>query len=189
VRGKGSRAIRLGLAKQEVMALALVRVSPWQDLFEAQREMDSLMRRLFDQPLDSLPSFRESGVTTSWVPAVDVFTRGDDLVVRAELPGIDPEKDLEITVQDNVLVIRGERRHEERTEGDGIYRVESRYGAFERRIRLPEGVKDSDISATHKDGILEVVVPKAAQLDEAKRIPVQANGGRKALAARGSKKS
>jgi len=120
---------------------------------------------------------------------VDVFTRGEDLVVRAELPGIDPEKDLEITVQDNVLVIRGERRQEERTEGDGIYRVESRYGAFERRIRLPEGVKDGDISAIYENGILEVVVAKAAQLDEAKRIPVQANGGLKGLAARGRKKS
>jgi HSP20 family protein len=167
--------------------LALMRLSPWQDLFDAQRDMDSLVRRFFDRPTWSLPSSWETPAY-SWVPAVDVFNRGDDLVVRAELPGVDPEKDVEISVQDNVLRIRGERRMEEHTEGDGTYRLESRYGSFERTVLLPRGVKESDITATYEDGILEVVVPKAAQVDGAKRIPVQASGGRKALTARGRKK-
>jgi HSP20 family protein len=167
--------------------LALMRVSPWQDLFEAQREVDGLIRRLFDRPV-SLPSLWDTPGSTGWVPAVDVFTRGDDLVVRAELPGIDPEKDLDISLQDNMLRIRGERRHEERTESDGTYRFESRYGSFERSILLPEGVKEGDISATYENGILEIVVPKAAHLDGARKIPVQVNGGRKALTARGRKK-
>jgi HSP20 family protein len=170
------------------MALALMRVSPWQDLFGAQREADTLMRRFFDRPI-SLPPVWESTGSTSWIPAVDVFTRGDDLVVRAELPGIDPEKDVEISLQDNMLRIRGERRHEERSEGDGTYRFETRYGSFERSILLPEGVKERDISATYENGILEVVVPKAAHLDGARKIPVQVNGGRRALTARGRKKS
>jgi HSP20 family protein len=184
---RGFRAARLGSTKQEVMALALMRMSPWHDLFDAHREMDTLVHRFFDRPV-SLPSFWETP-WTSWVPAVDVFTRGDDLVVRAELPGIDPEKDLDISLQDNVLLIRGERRMEERTEGDGTYRVESRYGSFERSVLLPEGVKEGDISATYENGILEVVVPKAARLGGDKKIPVRVSGGRKALTARGRKKS
>jgi len=169
--------------------LALMRLSPWQDLFDAQRDMDTLVRRFFDRPTWSLPSSWETPAH-SWVPAVDVFNRGDDLVVRAELPGIDPEKDVEISLQDNVLRIRGERRMEERTEGEGTYRLESRYGSFERSVLLPEGVREEDMSATYENGILEVVVPKAAHLDGAKRIPVQAAaGGRRALTARGRKKS
>ena len=169
------------------MALALMRLSPWQDLYDAQREMDTLVRRFFDRPTWSLPGAWENS-RNSWVPAVDVFDRDDDLVVRAELPGIDPDRDVEISVQDNVLTIRGERRMEERTEEDGAYRLESRYGSFERSVLLPRGVKEGDISATYENGILEVVVPRAAQLDGAKKIPVQASGGRKALTAKGRKK-
>jgi HSP20 family protein len=145
------------------------------------------MSRIFDRPTVSLPW--ETFARNGWVPAVDVLTRGEDLVVRAELPGIDPEKDLDIGLQDNVLRIRGERRHEERTEGEGTYRLESRYGSFERSVLLPEGVKDGDISATYENGILEIVVPKAARQDGAKKIPIQVGGSRKALTARGRKKS
>lgn len=167
--------------------MALMRLSPWQDLFDAQREMDTLVRRFFDRPAWSLPSAWETPVN-SWVPPVDVFHRGEDLVVRAELPGIDPENDVEISLQDNVLRIRGERRMEERHEGDDTYRLESRYGSFERSVLLPKGVKEGDITATYENGILEVVVPKAARLDGATRIPIQASGGRRALTARGRKK-
>lgn len=168
--------------------MALMRLSPWQDLYHAQRDMDTLVRRFFDRPTWSIPSFWETPAY-GWVPAIDVFHRGDDMVVRAELPGIDPVKDVEISLQDNILRIRGERRMEERTEEDGTYRMESRYGSFERSVLLPQGVKESDISATYESGILEVVVPKTAHLDGAKKIPVRASGGRKALTARGRKKS
>jgi HSP20 family protein len=167
--------------------LALMRLSPWQDLLDAQREMEGFVRGFFDRPNRSMLSSWESPAA-EWIPAVDVFKRNGDLVVRAEVPGIDPEKDLDITVRDGMLRIRGERRREDRTESDGTYRSETLYGAFERAILLPQGVKQEDISATYENGILEVVVPKAAQLKEGHRIPVQVNGGRKALAARGGKK-
>lgn len=68
---------------------------------------------------------------------MDMFRRDGDLVVRAELPGIDPQRDVEVTVQDNVLTIRGERRHEERTDGNGSSRFESAYGRFERSVLCP----------------------------------------------------
>lgn len=168
------------------LGMALVRWSPWQDLLGVQRDMDEMFRRIggFDR-YGGLAATRGS-----WVPAVDVIHRDGDVVVRAELPGIDPEKDVDISLERNVLTIRGERRQEERTNGSGAYRVESSYGAFERSVLLPEGVDADDISATYQNGILEVVVPGAAQLSGGKRIPVRVGEGRKtALTARGRKKS
>jgi HSP20 family protein len=161
--------------------MALVRWSPWQGLFDIQRDMDVLMRRLTG-------SFLNRAVNDpTWVPAVDVFHRDKDLVVRAELPGVDPERDVEIVVQNGVLGIRGERRHEDRTEENGISRYESSYGTFERSVLLPEGVNDDDIQATYEHGILEVVVPRAAELSGGRRIPVQAGNARKALTTKGRK--
>lgn len=81
-----------------------------------------------------------------------------------------------------------ERRREDRTEENGTYRSETVDGSFERAILLPHGVKQDDISASYENGILEVVVPKAAQLNEGHRAPVQVNGERKALRAKGRKK-
>ncbi|HEV3475652.1 MAG TPA: Hsp20/alpha crystallin family protein [Actinomycetota bacterium] len=163
--------------------MALVRWSPWQGLFDVQRDMDVLLRRMtggLDWP--------GLGNGRTWVPAVDVFHREGDLVVRAELPGVDPEKDVDITVQDNVLTIKGERRHEERAESNGISRFETAYGSFERRILLPEGVKESDIQASFENGILEVVVPGVAELTAPKKIPVQIGSARrKAITTRGRK--
>ena len=112
--------------------------------------MDVLMRRLTRSWADA----SNFGSRRAWVTAVDVFTRDGDLIVRAELPGIDPEKDAEISVQDGVLTIRGERRHEDRSQGNGVYRVESSYGAFERTVPLPRDVKEEDIHASYENGIL-----------------------------------
>lgn len=86
------------------------------------------------------------------MPAVDVFHRGKDLVVRADLPGINPEGYVDITLQDNVLWIRGERNQEERTDGDGTYMLESSYGFFQRGIPLPEGVKTDRITGNYENG-------------------------------------
>jgi HSP20 family protein len=79
--------------------------------------------------------------------------------VRAELAGIDPDKDVEITVKDGMLQITAERRVEEKTEDKGYTRHELRYGSFSRALPLPEGASESDIKATYKDGILEIRVP------------------------------
>jgi HSP20 family protein len=107
---------------------------------------------------------------------VDEFQEGDAHVVRAELPGIDPEKDVEITVEGGMLHLRAERRQEEEKEGKTWRRRELRYGSFSRTLPLPEGVSENDIQATYKDGILEVraPVPKGGPEREVKRIPVSA---------------
>jgi HSP20 family protein len=97
----------------------------------------------------------------------------DSLVIRAEMPGIDPDKDVEIKVRDHLLEIRGERREEESTEEKGTRRSEFRYGSFFRAVPLPMEAKEGDVQASYKDGVLEVRVPCAPAIEEKPQpIPV-----------------
>ena len=105
---------------------------------------------------------------------VEEFEQDGTLVVRAEMPGIDPDKDVEITVGDGMLTLRAERtEEEEETSKKHFHRKEIRYGGFFRTLPLPEGVKEDDISASYKDGVLEIRVPVAeAPKTEATHIPI-----------------
>jgi HSP20 family protein len=95
------------------------------------------------------------------------------LVIRAELPGVDPEKDVEIDVTDDRLAIRAERRSEETESKDGVVRSEFRYGSLSRIVALPRDTKIDDITAAYKDGILEVTVPMPTEVKEAaKRVAI-----------------
>lgn len=94
---------------------------------------------------------------------VDEYQEGNTLVVRAELPGINPDKDLELAVSDGMLRINAQRRLEEKTEGKGYLRHELRYGTFTRVLPLPEGVSEDDITANYRDGILEIQIPLPEQ--------------------------
>jgi HSP20 family protein len=122
----------------------------------------SRMDRLFEEWMRSLPMRRPFGLGWDWpgedLIRVDEYREGDTEVIRAELPGIDPEKDVELTVGEGMLRISAERRVEEKTEDLGYVRHELRYGSMRRTLPLPEGVSESDVSATYKDGILEVRV-------------------------------
>ena len=123
------------------------------------------MDRLFDEWMRSMPIRRPFGLHWDWpgddIIRVDEYRDGDTVVVRAELPGIDPEKDVEITVADGILRITAERRVEEKSEDKGYSRHELRYGSLSRTLPLPEGASESDIKASYKDGILEIRVPVA----------------------------
>jgi HSP20 family protein len=103
--------------------------------------------------------FREAGRPAGVPIRVEEVREGDELVVRAELPGVDPEKDIDVTVDEGVLTIRAqrqERAEEKQAEG---YRSEFRYGQFERQIRLPKGTSPDVVSASYRDGVLEVRLP------------------------------
>jgi HSP20 family protein len=103
---------------------------------------------------------------------VEEETRGDSRIVRAEIPGVDPEKDISVTVEGDDLVI--EARREERSEArdaDG-YRSEFRYGAFTRHVRLPRGTSPEVVSATYRDGVLEVRLPIAPGTEGPRKVPV-----------------
>lgn len=104
---------------------------------------------------------------------LEEFTEGDNVVVRAELPGIDPDKDIEITVEGGRLQITAERREEEQKEGRRFHRRELRYGSFSRTVLLPEGTDEEAITATYQHGVLEVHIPTPqAAAKEARRIPI-----------------
>ena len=119
--------------------------------------------RMFDEWMRSLPMNRVPGMPWETrgedVISVDEYRDGDTLVIRAELPGIDPEKDVELTVTDGMLRLDAERRVEEDTDDKGYTRHELRYGRFTRSLPIPDGVSADDVSATYKDGILEVRLP------------------------------
>ncbi len=94
-------------------------------------------------------------------------------VIRAELPGIDPDRDVEISVHDGMLHIAGSRTERSEEKGRTSYRSEFRYGRFERVLPLPAGTRGKDVTATYKDGVLEVRVPLESSAREAAKVPVQ----------------
>ena len=111
---------------------------------------------------------------TEDVLRVEEYRENGTLVIRADMPGIDPAKDVEVTVKDGVLHIMAERKEEEETEEKDFYRHELRYGTFTRDLPMPEGASEEDVKATYKDGVLEVRVPVAepAPAPVPKKVPV-----------------
>ena len=141
--------------------------------FDPARELDSLqgdMNRLFDRFFDGRAG---NGAGRRWIPAMDLVENDDQLVLRADLPGM-TEKDIEIEVKDNVLTLSGERRSESEKKGEGFHRVERSFGRFQRSLTLPRGVPADSVEAEFENGVLEVRVPKP---EEAKPTRVQIGKG------------
>ncbi|ALU41434.1 heat-shock protein Hsp20 (plasmid) [Kocuria flava] len=139
--------------------------------------MAGLMRR---DAFDMLEPFRrllegdlQSDLNVSW-PKVEEFQDGEAMVIRAELPDIDPDQDVELTVANDMLRLRAERREKSEHKDKATYRSEFRYGSFVRTLPLPAGTKEEDITATYKDGVLEVRAPvtEPDQVPGTKKIPV-----------------
>lgn len=108
-----------------------------------------------------------------WTPSVDIKEEAERFVIHADVPGVDP-KDIEISMEEGVLTLAGERKSESRDESDGWTRVERRSGKFLRRFTLPEGTDAENISAQGSHGVLEIVIPKVAKLAP-KKIQVKVN--------------
>ena len=98
-------------------------------------------------------------------PHVDVYEEGETIVVKAEVPGISKE-DIEVTFKDNILSISGEKRKEEKVENKDYYHMERSYGSFSRNVYLPTEVKSEEASATFRDGVLEIRIPKTEESKE-----------------------
>ena len=113
------------------------------------------------------------GATGFWAPDIEMYQRNDELVVRADLPGLKKE-DVKIDVTDNAVTIQGERRQEEETERGGIYRSERRYGSFSRTIPLPEGAITEQAKATFNHGVLEITMPAPPdQVTRGRRLEIK----------------
>jgi len=145
------------------------------DLFDDLRAAQDDLARMSRTPGHWAARFgQQAGIVPAlqaWAPAVDITERKNGYMVEAELPGIGAE-DLEITFQDGLLTIQGERHPVGGTPGEKVHRAERRYGAFRRSITLPSHVQADKIEASAHDGVLQILVPKAAEA-HAKRIPVQ----------------
>jgi HSP20 family protein len=121
------------------------------------------MRRWFD-----LPAFFTPFETMKLEERMD----GDMFVVRAEMPGINPETDADVWVADGMVHIKAERTHEERDEKDGTFRSEFSYGSFHRAVALPKGAVAGDVKATYKDGVLEVRLPVRPADEPVAKVPI-----------------
>lgn len=122
------------------------------------------LRRQMDRMFEDLPRFLgrridEEGLRGAWMPAVDIHETKEAFEVVADLPGFDAN-DVDVSVQENTLTIRGERRREEIKENETLHRVEREYGVFERSFSLPRSADAENIRATYKDGVLSLTVPK-----------------------------
>jgi HSP20 family protein len=146
----------------------VVRYEPWGLL----RRFNEDVNQLFgDSRLPSADEGDRSNIATSnWTPAVDIKEEDERFVLKADIPGVDP-KDIDVTMADGVLTIKGERKHESEEEANGYKRVERSYGTFYRRFSLPDTANAEGVSAKGKDGVLEVSIPKQEKL-QPRRITV-----------------
>ena len=148
----------------------MMRWDPFQDLRSAQDEM-AQMRPMLAHAFGLQGQPQGSDRATAWAPALDISERKDAYLVTVELPGLKPE-DLDITMEDGLLTIQGERQFAHDSSEQQFHRVERRYGAFRRSITLPAHLMAEEIEASFEDGVLQILVPKAEEA-KAKRIQVR----------------
>lgn len=142
---------------------------PFKELTTLRRDIDDLFNRFFGPEEGWFPSTGRTPALAT-MPTIESFVRNGELIVRADLPGIDP-KAIELAVEGHRLVLRGDRRaKEERKENDYFYR-EVAYGRFERAVELPDGVDTDSIKATYHDGVLEVTMKAPKEL-AGKKVPI-----------------
>jgi HSP20 family protein len=156
--------------------MALVRWDPGREVDTLQTEMN----RVFDAFFDSRPG--KGGTAQRWVPAMDLVEDKNDLVLRADLPGLS-EDDVNIEVKDGVLTISGERKTEEKKEDEGYYRVERAFGRFSRSLSLPDGIDPEQVKARFDNGVLEVRIPKPKE-----RKPHRVSIGKASVEGEGTEK-
>jgi HSP20 family protein len=150
----------------------LSRFEPFRGAFQLQEQLD----RLFGDTVER--TGRESSLT-AWAPAVDILETEHELVVKADLPDVDP-KDLDIRVENNILTIRGERKFEKKVNESNYLRVERAYGSFARSFSLANTVNTEAIKADYQNGVLTLTVPKR---EEAKPKQIKVSVGAPAVAA------
>jgi len=135
--------------------MSLRRWRPMRDLVGMREEMN----RLFDDFFTGWPE-RRGLMEGEWAPSVDVAEADTEVVVTAELPGVKQE-DVEVTITNDILTLKGEKKEEKEIKKENYHRVERSYGSFQRSISLPAGVQGDKAKAGYKDGVLKVTVPKA----------------------------
>ena len=139
---------------------------PWTGLTSLKDEMD----RLFDRFTE--PKWAEFPALGDWAPSLDLSETKDALMVKLEVPGMDA-KDIQISLQESLLTIKGEKKHEKEEKDERYYRMERAYGEFTRSVRLPVAVDGSKVAASFKNGLLTVTLPKTPAA-KGSTIPIKA---------------
>jgi len=147
--------------------MSIMRWRPTRDLLNIREEMN----RLFDDFFTGWPERRKGLTEGDWAPSVDIAETENDVLVTAELPGIKQEE-VDITITDDVLTLKGEKKEEKEIKKENYHRIERSYGSFQRSINLPTGVQGDKAKASYKDGILRISIPKA---EEAKPKQIKIN--------------
>jgi HSP20 family protein len=148
----------------EGTTMTLVRWDPFQELVS----WSNRLNRTLSDPTTA----RTEDAFGAWAPPVDIFEKDNNLVIRAELPGVD-KKDIDVRIENGVLTLHGERKRETTIDEENAYRMERIYGTFTRSFSLPTTVDPTKINALFKDGILELTVPKL-ETAKPKRIEIRA---------------
>jgi HSP20 family protein len=156
------------------MRTSISRFEPFRGVFSLQDQVNRLFNEAFDRSSD------EANLTP-WAPAVDIYETEHELVVKADLPDIQPEE-LDIRVENNILTLRGERRFEKQVNEDNYLRVERSYGSFSRSFSLANTVNTEAIKADYKNGVLTLSIPKREEA-KPKQIKVHVEGPAMAAAA------
>lgn len=145
----------------------LMRWEPFSEMNSLQREIN----RLFSDSMKREGTGSGEFVTRSWAPSVDVIENENDIVVKAELPGME-QKDIDVHLEDNQLTIKGERKFEQEDKGENYLRQERVYGSFYRSFTIGSGIQADKVSANYKNGILEIVLPKEEKV-QPKKIEIK----------------
>ena len=148
--------------------MTLVGWNPFRDFSVLQNQMN----RLFEDAMGTWQGESNGRGNTNWVPLTDIYENDNDLIVRAELPGVDP-KMIDVRMENNVLTIRGERPFEQKVAQENYHRLERSYGTFSRSFALPTTIDADKIHAEYRDGILHLTLPKAEKA-KPKRIQIAA---------------
>jgi HSP20 family protein len=151
---------------------SLIRWEPFRGASSLQDQVNRLFSDVFERKA-------EESSLTAWAPSVDIYETEHELVVKADLPDVDP-KDLDIRVENNILTIRGERKFEKKVNEETYLRVERAYGSFARSFTLANTVNSEAIKADYQNGVLTLGIPKK---EEAKPKQIKVNVGTPAMAA------
>ncbi len=135
--------------------MALIRWDPFRDLLSLQDRMN----RLFEESMTRNKVFEEALTTGIWSPVVDIYETDTSVILKAELPGMTKE-DIVIEINENNLILKGERKFQKDIREENYHRIERSYGSFSRSFTLPDTVDRNKVSASFKDGILEITIPK-----------------------------
>lgn len=142
-------------------------ITPWRPL----RELSNLRREMEDLWGDLVGEREFLPMRGEWMPALDVSETKDSLIVKAEVPGMEP-KDIDISLSGDLLTIKGEKKQKTEEKKESFHRIETRYGAFSRTIRVPVSVNSDKIEASYDKGVLKIVLPKKEEI-KAKQIEIK----------------